>query len=184
MDLLMAIETRASALKLGEPGPDAKDLERILKAAARAPDHGKLAPWRFLILEGAGRHVLGEAMAAAKRSKSPQATEPDLDMEREKALRAPLIIVASARITDRGDKIPAIEQIVAVGAAIENMILASNMLGYGTMWKTGPAAYDPGVKAALGLDAAEEIVGFVYIGTTVTPGKPRAPELDGIVRRL
>lgn len=184
MDVLSAIEGRASAVKLGEPGPGRIDLDRIIAAGARAPDHGRLGPWRFVILEGAGRDVLAEAMVAAKRAQSPEATEAELDRVREKAARAPVIVAAAAHVTDLGRKIPAIEQVVAVGAAVQNMILAAHALGYGTMWKTGDAAYDPLVKEALGLDPAEEIVGFVYLGTAVVPGHPRAPLIEGRVRRL
>lgn len=184
MDVLSAIEQRASALKLGEPGPSGADLDRIVAAGSRAPDHGKLAPWRFIILEGAGKDLLAEAAVEGRRAASPDMAEAELARIREKIACAPVIIAAAAHVTDIGSKIPAVEQVVAVGAAVQNMILAANALGYGTMWKTGAAARDPLVKAALGLDPADEIVGFIHLGTTLLSGHPRAPAIEGRVRRL
>lgn len=184
MDLFTAIDTRASAARLEAPGPNRDQLARLLSAAVRAPDHGRLAPWHFLVLEAEARERLGAAMREARREKNPQLPDEDLQREHDKALRAPTIIVASAKLTDAGDKVPAIEQIVAVGAAVQNLLLAAHTLGYGTMWKTGPAAYDNGVKAALGLDADEAIVGFIYIGTTAAAGTIRPAALDGKVRWL
>lgn len=178
MDVLSAITERASALKLAAPGPTSVQLETILKAGTRAPDHGRLSPWRFIVLEGEKRMVLGDAMTAMRRRLSPEATPEEAAREGQKVLRAPTIVVVAARTTPPG-KIPEIERIVAVGAAMQNMILAAHALGLGTMWKTGAAAYDPAVNAALGLEAADQIVGFLYLGSAETPGVARAAELDG-----
>jgi nitroreductase len=182
MDLLTAIENRASALKLSEPGPSHEHVERIVRAGARAPDHGRLRPWRFVVLEGDARQKLGDAMANALQAKLPQATPEQLDVERGKCRRAPTIIVAAARIT--AGKIPAIEQIIAVGAAVENMFLAANALGYGVMWRTGAAAYDANCKVALGLSADDHIVGLLYLGTTVTPGAQIPVAIADVIRWL
>lgn len=168
MDLHEAINTRVSALKLGAPGPTSEHLEQILRAGLRAPDHGRLKPWRYVVLEGEARMKLADAMAELLRRKAPQCTQAQLDAERNKPMRAPTIVVAAARIAK--GKIPDVEQIAAVAAGVQNMFLLAHALGYGAMWKTGAAAYDADVKVALGLKAEDQIVAMLYLGTVVTPG--------------
>ena len=179
VDLLNAIDSRASALKLTEPGPTRQHLEQIMRAGVRAPDHGRLHPWRFVVLEGAARDKLGAAMARLSLAKFPQSTPEQLESERRKVLRAPTIIVVAARITP--GKIPEIEQIAAVAAGVENMVLVAQALGYGSMWKTGAAAYDTQVKTELGLTAQDHIVSFLYLGTTALAGTAAPASLDGVV---
>lgn len=168
MDLLEGIATRTSALKLAAPGPTREHVEVIIRAGTRAPDHGRLRPWRFVVLEGDARLKLGDAMAEMTRVKMPDATAEQLDAQRGKVLRAPTIIAVAAKVMK--GKIPEIEQLLATGAAAQNMLLAAHALGYGAMWKTGGAVYDAGVKASLGLAAEDHIVALVYLGTTATPG--------------
>jgi nitroreductase len=182
VDLFAAIESRASALKLTEPGPARAHLEQIMRSAVRAPDHGKLRPWRFVVLEGTAREKLGDAMARLSLAKFPQSTPEQLDGERRKVLRAPTIIVVAARITP--GKIPQIEQVSAVAAGVENMVLTAQALGYGAMWKTGAAAYDAQAKISLGLAAEDQIVAFLYLGTTALAGTATPASLDGIVSWL
>ena len=179
VDLLTAIESRASALKLTEPGPSHAHLEQIMRACVRAPDHGRLRPWRFVVLEGSAREKLGEAMARLSLAKFPQSTPEQLDGERRKALRAPTIVVVAARIVQ--GKIPEVEQIGAVAAGVENMVLTAQALGYGVMWKTGAPAYDAQTKTMLGLGAEDPIVAFLYLGTTAIAGTATSPSLDGVV---
>jgi nitroreductase len=179
MDLLSGIDSRASALKLTGPGPTREHLEQIMRAAVRAPDHGRLRPWRFVVLEGAARDTLGAEMARLSKAKFPQSTPEQLDSERRKVLRAPTIVVVAARITQ--GKIPEIEQIGAVAAGVENMMLAAHALGYGAMWKTGAAAYDAETKAALGFAAEDRIVAFLYLGTIALPGTATPASLDGLI---
>ena len=136
MDLLTGIQTRTSALKLSAPGPTREHIEQIIHAGARAPDHGRLRPWRFVVLDGAAREKLGDAMAEVLRARIPQATPEQLAAERGKALRAPTLIAVAAHITK--GKIPDVEQVAAASAAAQNMFLAAHALGYGVMWKTGP----------------------------------------------
>jgi nitroreductase len=138
MNLFTAIDTRSSSLKLVAPGPSHADLERIMLAGARAPDHGRLAPWRFVVLEGPGRSVLGKAMAEALRANRPDCTEAHLATERDKPMRAPTIIAVGAHLV-RLHKVPELEQVQAVAAAVQNMFLAAHALGIGVMWKTGAA---------------------------------------------
>lgn len=168
MNLIEGIRSRASAVKLGEPAPTQEQVRTILEAGLRAPDHGRLKPWRFVVLEGAARNKLGDAMANVLRKKAPQSTQAQLDGERAKPMRAPTIIVVAAR-TMKG-KIPEIEQIAAVAAGVQNMFLTAHALGLGAMWKTGGAAYDPDVKTTLGLLPEDHIVAFLYLGTTLSPG--------------
>lgn len=180
MDLLAGIESRTSALKLAAPGPTREHIETVLRAGARAPDHGRLRPWRFIVLEGDARAKLGDAMAAMLRTRYPDSTEEKLASERGKPLRAPTIVAVGAKIMK--GKIPEIEQVMAVAAAIQNMLLAAHALGYGTMWKSGAAAYDTNVKALLGLAPEDHIVGFVYLGTTVVPGPLVTAPIEGVTR--
>ena len=182
MDLIEGIESRTSALKLSEPAPTRAHIEQIIKAGTRAPDHGRLRPWRFVVIEGDARKKLGEAMANILRVKMPDASQAQLDAEAGKVMRAPTIIVAGAKISKA--KIPEIEQVSAVAAALQNMFLAAHALGYGAMWKTGGVAYDKNVKEMLGLAAEDHIVGLLYLGTTAQAGPLVAAPLDGVVRWL
>jgi nitroreductase len=166
MDLLTAIETRSSAARLAAPGPSPADLERILAAAERAPDHGRMKPWQLLVLDDAARHRFAGAAAEAKRRRSSSMSEEQLAAEREKMLRSPTLVVVGCVVREN-PKVPEIEQVIAAGAAAENLFLAAHDLGYGVMWKTGAAAYDPDVKALLGLKATDHIVGIMHLGTRV-----------------
>jgi nitroreductase len=183
MDVLAAIEARSSAVRLGEPGPSPEHLARILEAGARAPDHGRLSPWRFIVIEGPAREKLGRALAELRGSKAPPASEQELAREREKPLRAPLIVAVAAKITAH-EKVPEVEQLIAVGAAVENMLLAAQALGYGAMWKTGAPAYDPGVKKMLGLGPSDHIVAFLYLGTPLGTAPRQKVDISAFVRRL
>jgi nitroreductase len=182
-DVLETILQRSSATKLAEPAPDRAQLETLLRAAARAPDHGRLAPWRFVVLQGEARSVLGDAMAEVTRQRTPEVAAEVLDGERRKALRAPVIVAVAAAARPH-PKIPEVEQVAAVAAGIENLLLAAQAMGFGTMWKTGAAAYSPIVKRALGLDEADQILGFVYLGTPVTRAPVRPAEIDPVTRWL
>jgi nitroreductase len=182
MDALGVILTRASAPRFYEPGPTPDQLKQILEAAVRAPDHGRLEPWRFVVLEGEARERLGKAMADALRRQAPDTSPEALEREAAKALRAPTIVAVAARISV--GKIRDIEQILAVGAAVQNMLLAAHALGLGAAWKTGAAAYEPNVKTAIGLLADDHIVAFVYLGTQERSPPLHPVSLDGRVSRI
>ena len=173
MQAIDALLKRRSAKTLAEPAPDDGALELLLECASRAPDHGRLRPWRFIVIRGAARERLGDLMAGQLRRKQPAASPESLQRERQKPLRAPLIIAVAA-VRDAAARIPPIEQILAAGAAAQNIMLAAPALGFGAMWKTGDAAYDDTVKVALGLAAADAIVGFVYLGTAPADAVPAA----------
>lgn len=182
MNLIEGIHSRTSALKLSDPAPSRADVEQIVKAGTRAPDHGRLRPWRFVVLEGDARKKLGAAMADLVRQKIPDAPSSQLEAEAAKPLRAPLIIAVGAKISK--GKIPEIEQIAAVAAAAQNMFLAAHALGYGVMWKTGGAAYATSVKTLLGFAAEDHIVGFLYLGRNASPGPLIEAPMDEVVRWL
>ena len=171
LDAIQALTTRVSPAGLVAPAPDAEALEHILRAAVRAPDHGRLRPWHFLIVDGAAREALGHVLSDALRVRDPDVPEAALAKERVKPLRAPLVVVVAAKVREhRG--VPAVEQIVATGAAAQNMLVAAHALGFGGFWRTGAAAYDERVKRALGLRPEDAIVGFVYLGTPAAAPAP------------
>ena len=181
MDAIDLLRTRYSALKLGEPAPSAQAVRAMLESAARAPDHGRLQPWKLILIQGDARHALGELLAQALSRRIPFAGDEALGRERAKALRAPLIIVVATRC-DRAARIPVIEQIVSAGAAAHSIMLAAFAQGLGAMWKTGEAAYDEEVKRALGVEADDVIVGFIYVGTDAGSPPSRAERTpDGFV---
>ncbi len=167
MELRVALQTRASAARVAEPGPTPEQLEQLLEAAARAPDHGRLRPWRFIVLEGAVREAFTTAAAEAKRLRLPDMTAEQFAAEREKLSRSPSIVIIGCAVNRVQTKIPEIEQVVAAAAAAENMFLAAHDLGFGVMWKTGAAAYDSAVKATVGLKPDDHIVAIMHLGTRV-----------------
>jgi nitroreductase len=154
--------------------PTRDHIDIVLQAAVRAPDHGRLRPWRFMLIEGEQRRKFGDILAASAMRRNPALPAGDLQREHDKALRAPLIILVACRAV-MGTKVPVIEQILAAGAAAQNILLGLHNFGYAAAWKTGDAAYDPEVKKSLGLAADDHIVGFIYagggLGALFAPGK-------------
>jgi nitroreductase len=167
MDALVALQTRTAAPRLEEPAPGDAALDQILRAGLRAPDHGMLRPWRFLVVEGQARHKLGQLFVDALQPKTPEEAEK----LRNSPLRAPLIIVAIATVKEH-PKVPAIEQIESCAAAVQNMAVAIHALGFASIWKTGAPAYDVRVKTALGFKETDAIVGYLYVGTPTTRERP------------
>jgi nitroreductase len=170
LDLLLE---RQSIGLLQEPAPDGSDLDLILDAGMRAPDHGRLRPWRFVLIRGEARTAFGERLAEAARERDPVNAEALGERARAWVARTPLIIAVGAEI--RADhKIPEIEQLMSVGSAAMNMLNAIHLLGYGGMWVTGANAYDPKVNMLLGLTAPSRLVGFLTVGTPKSvPPVPR-----------
>ncbi|MGC1388187.1 MAG: nitroreductase [Steroidobacteraceae bacterium] len=164
MELLTAIESRSSAARLVEPGPTPEDLARIIGAAGRAPDHGRLKPWRLVVLDQAIKEPFAMAAAQAKRARLPSMSDEQFASERQRILRSPTIVIVGCAVREH-PKVPHIEQVVAAGAAAQNLFLAAHDLGYGVMWKTGAAAYDPDVKAVVGLQPQDHIVAIMHLGT-------------------
>lgn len=179
MDALDLLLNRESALKLESPGPDQAALDRIFQAAVRSPDHGRLRPWRFVVIPEDRRAAFGDIMADSLIRKEPDASQDALRRERDKAMRAPVIVVVAAHPL-KGHKIPEFEQIISAATAAQTIILAANAQGFGAMWKTGGPAYDPEVKRALGLAIDDQIIGFLYLGTrtggSMAAARPKASD--------
>jgi nitroreductase len=188
MDAFDAILTRRSVGRLTEPAPAGEDLRRILEAAAAAPDHGELRPRKFVLLAGEAKDAFGRVLADAYLARTEAVgaapTEGQLTKERTKLGRAPLVVVVAA-VHRHSDKIPWPEQFAAAAASAQNALLAATALGYGSMWRTGDAAYDSRVKTALGLGPHDAIVGFLYLGSLAqgTENQARHPDLEGQVER-
>lgn len=186
MRTLEVIRHRRSISRLCEPAPEGADLRHILEAAVAAPDHGRLRPWRLVILVGEAKEAFGAVLADAlvRRCRAAN-TEPHPDVvsrERTKLNRAPLVVVVAA-VRRESRTVPWEEQYASAAAAAQNMLLAATALGYGSMWRTGEAAYDPQVKAALSLTSEDAIVGFLYLGTATNGSSGRPPDrnLAGVV---
>lgn len=170
--------------RLLAPGPQPQELETMLRIASRVPDHKKLAPWRFIVLEGDARAKLGDVIADACVAEEPERpSDVRLAMERGRLTRAPLVVAVISRVTPHRSA-PEWEQILSAGAACLNLCLAANALGYGTSWLTEWIAYSPRVREALQLADNERIAGFVYIGTSAeAPDERDRPALADIVSR-
>lgn len=152
------------AKDLGDPAPSQQELEQILQAAMSAPDHGGLAPFRFLIIQGDARLELSKVFERAVRKRHPEADEATVLKQKSKPLRSPIIIVVIANVTDNPG-IPQIEQLLCAGCAAQHIQLACKKMGYGSIWLTGENSDDLTVYEALGLDINERIIGFIYVGT-------------------
>ena len=168
--------------QLGEPGPDPTQLEQLLTAAIRVPDHGKLTPWRLLLIRGDARAQLGKTLAEIRHRKQPDVAESALTKDRERYSFAPVIVAVIARIDPQHPKIPAQEQLLSAGCVAYNLLLGAQALGFAAQWLTGWAAYDADAAALLGLSPQERIVAFVHIGTAceATPERTR-PELATLI---
>ncbi len=183
-DALELLTTRRSVKELGGPGPSAAEIETLLTVASRVPDHGKLAPWRFIVFEGEARRAAGAAIAAAFAAKYPDAKPEHVEAERARLLRAPLVIAVVSRAGAHA-KIPEWEQVLSAGAAAMSLVIAAHALGYAANWITEWYAYDRAVLDAFGLAPHERIAGFVHIGTPPAPSEDRPrPPLEEIVTRF
>jgi nitroreductase len=165
IELLMS---RQSRWPLTEPAPSAAELNQVIDLALRAPDHGQLQPWRFVLVRGDARQALGEVFVQAAKARDPQG---DAERFRHKAMAAPLLIAMGAHLRP-GHKVPQSEQLLAVGAAAMNMLNGLHLLGYGGFWATGLNSHDERVKKALGFAATDELIGFLYVGTPKEAAQP------------
>lgn len=192
MDTLDAIAARRSIGRLWEPGPTPEHLRAILEAAASAPDHGELRPFRFTVLEGVTKDSFGKVLENAYRDRCKAAGVPVEEAkaakDRTKLGRAPTVVVVGVTHQQGGSskmEVPMVEQIAAGAAACQNALLAATALGYGSMWRTGECCYDEPVKTALGLGIQDAIVGFLYLGTPALDARdakpPKVARLDGLI---
>ena len=178
---LLATRRSGKARDMVEPGPDADQLRIILETAMRVPDHGKLAPWRFVTVAADRRAALGAAMEAAYVAEKPDAGRLEREAARGFALEAPCLVVVLS-VLDPESHIPAWEQELSAGAATMQLLNAAHARGFVANWLTGWAAYSPGVAALFG-GPGERIAGFVFIGTPAKPLEERPrPAYDAVVR--
>jgi nitroreductase len=178
LDLLLSRRS-GSAKAMSEPGPSPEQLAAILKAGARAPDHGKLFPWRFIVFEGDGRERFGQMLGDILEAEGER--ERQSDEEKKRFLRAPVVVgvISAARELI---KIPLWEQELSAGAVCQNLLIAAHASGFVANWITEWYAYHPKVKERLGLKPGERIAGFIYIGTSTVELEERPrPEMEKIV---
>ncbi len=179
---LSLLQTRRSGKprNLTSPGPDADQLRRILEIAMRTPDHGKLAPWRFVIVPPDKRQALADLLANAYRAEKPDAGRLEIETMYQFAHQAPTLVVGLSSPVE-GSKVPLWEQELSAGAAIMNLLQAAHAMGFNAGWLTGWPAYNDDVRDAFGRPG-ERIAGFVFIGTSDKPLEERPrPDYDKIV---
>jgi nitroreductase len=163
--MLDLLRTRRSvaARDLIEPGPDSAQLELLLEAGLRVPDHGKLGPWLIQVIDKQGQAKLGDLYARLFAETYPDPRPEQIELERKRPQQAPLLLVVWS-VRTPGHKIPEIEQILSAGAVCQNLLLAAHAMGFGANWLTGWPAYDLQVKEALG-HPGNDIAGFIFVGT-------------------
>jgi nitroreductase len=182
-DALARLQERRSvkAMDLCEPGPSDAELEALLSTGIRVPDHGKLGPWRLIKFSGQARQVFGDVLAERFATLNPEAREHSVAAERDRFMRAPVVIGVIARITP-GIKIPEWEQQMSVGAVCQNILVTANLMGFAAQWLTEWYAFDEQIDAALGLTTHERVAGFIYIGSAKErPTERVRPELADVL---
>ncbi len=180
LDLLLSRRS-GSAKAMTAPGPSPAQVNVLLRAASRVPDHGKLFPWRFIVFAGEARERMGALLAECLLASEPQATPERLEQERGRFLRAPVVVGVVSRVRE-AIPVPEWEQILSAGAVCQTLLIAAHAMGFVANWITEWGAYHPLVKDRLGLKSGERIAGFVYIGTSAVPLEERIrPKLDALV---
>lgn len=177
------LTTRRStvARMMGDPGPNDDELRQIMEAGMRVPDHGRLTPWRFIVIRSDARDTIGDVIVNSFKRNNPDAIQEQIEIEQERLTRAPIVIAVVSRV-HREHKIPVWEQILSSGAACQTMLIAAQSTGYAAQWLTEWYAYDSDVKKAIGAEADDEIAGFVYLGNPLGELTDRArPIYDHIV---
>ncbi len=180
---LLARRRSTVANNMDHPGPDADQLNELLRIAARVPDHGKLAPWRFILFEGDARAAFGTVLRKAFTAANPDAPAELLDFEEKRFTRAPTVVAVISRVTEN-HKIPEWEQILSSGAVCQTLLIAASAMGFAAQWLTEWYAFDEEVKQALGLGPSERVAGFVYLGTATEPPRERTrADLSALISR-
>ncbi|MBK8908738.1 MAG: nitroreductase [Rhodospirillales bacterium] len=164
LDVIMARRS-VPVQRLGPPGPTPDEIRRMVAAAVTAPDHGALRPWRFRVIDSDTRLRLADLFVAARTGGAPDAPAAVVDKERDKALAGPVLMAVTAPINHGHPKVPASEQYVSVGMAVQNLLLAARSLGYAGILLSGERVRDPAVRAVLAVADDAELIGFITIGT-------------------
>ncbi|OWV83984.1 NAD(P)H nitroreductase [Rhizobium sp. N122] len=177
----LAVRRSIPAFQMCEPGPEKAEIEEILRLASRVPDHGKIAPWRFIVYRGDQRARLGEELLTLALQTKPELSEEMIQVERARFTRAPVVVAVVSKAGPH-IKIPEWEQLMSAGALCLNVILAANASGYVANWLTEWFAYDERAYPLLGVEPGEKVAGFIHIGSTTFPAieRPR-PELADTV---
>lgn len=166
------------------PGPNQNEINLILTIGSRVPDHKKQVPWRFLTIEGDARHKAGEKLRSIFAKNNPDADNDLLDFEQNRLTRAPLVIAVISTASPDNPKVPEWEQILTAGAVCQNILLASNALGFAGQWLSEWYAYDDEFLSHLGLSKDERIAGFIYIGTAgKEPAERGRPEIKELTQK-
>jgi len=177
------LETRRSipAFQMSEPGPSRAEIEEMLTLASRVPDHGKLAPWRFIVYSGAERERISLELAKIAMANKPEMADDMIAVEKSRLTRAPVVIAVVSRAAPHV-KIPEWEQVMSAGAVCLNLLMAANAVGFASNWLTEWFAFDESAYPLLGVSAGERVAGFIHIGTPkMHPGERPRPELADIV---
>lgn len=182
MDALDLLLNRRSIARLAAPAPEGVALENIIKAGLRAPDHGGLTPWRFVISQGEGLTKLADILVNAAQSEDSSSAV--LDKLSKAPFRAPMVITVIAKVTEH-NKVPMIEQYLSAGCAAQAMQMAAVAQGFQGFWRSGSWMFHPEVHKALGLEGEDQIVGFLYLGSAdCTPLKVPERDLSKFVEYL
>jgi nitroreductase len=183
ISLIDYLEVRRSvpAFQMSEPGPDKAKIEHILRVASRVPDHGKIAPWRFIVYRGAEREHIGEELLKLALEAKPDLSDEMIQVERARFTRAPVVIAVVSKAAPHF-KIPEWEQLMSAGALCLNLLMSANAHGYVSNWLTEWFAYDERAYPLLRIKPGEKVAGFIHIGSTTFPvtERPR-PELSETV---
>lgn len=187
--LLARLESRRSAGvgSIGEPGPGEAELRRMLAYACRAPDHGALEPWRFIVIEGEARRRASERLSQCYAIENAGMEASRLEKFTAIMARvfcaAPVVVIVVSR-PDRNAKIPVFEQELSAGAVCMNLLTAAHAMGFGANWVTGFVASSAGAREVLGVGAGERIAGVIHIGTALEkPAERKRPDLDAIATK-
>ena len=180
LDLLLhRRSTTADCLR--DPGPEQAELDLMLAAASRVPDHRRVVPYRFIIFKQDGRTRAGNILAAAFDKNCPDATDERIDLERRRFERAPIVVGVVCSV-DRDHRTPEFEQLMTVGAVCQNLLIAASASGFAAQWLTEWYAFDANVTSAFGLVENERMAGFVYLGTAKeNPKERRRPDTASLV---
>ena len=182
---MLASRRSVLAARLVEPGPDEKELGRMLDVAVRVPDHGRVTPWRLQVLTRQAQKELGDAFAKEFTRQNPGVPEDRLHLEWIRPQRSPVLVIVSSRIVPDREGVPPVEQLLSCGNVCFNLLHAATALGYGAQWVTNWPAYNANIKEVLGIPPDDHLVGFVHIGTPKGPPQERQrPEMSEVVSRL
>jgi len=162
-----------SPKRLGDPGPDREQVEKILSAAGAAPDHGLLTPWHLIIIPPERRYLLGEAFADALAERDVEATEVQKQEARAKASRGPFLVLVVVRLDPELGTTHPQERIISAGCAIQNMLLVAHAMGFGAGLSSGRALYSQRMRLLFGLSAHEQPLCFITLGTVLRRKSPR-----------